>query len=62
MPNKKTPKIGDLVMLNKHYLNHGRLAIITKTTQWNDVYITFMDTLEETQTYTTSLEWLNAAN
>jgi|TARA_R110002020_G_scaffold38731_1_gene116002 hypothetical protein len=55
-------KVGDLVMLNKYFMDHGRLAIITKTTQWNDVYITFTDTLEETQTYRTSLELVNATN
>ena len=62
MRNKKTLEIGDLVMLNKHYLDHGRLAVITKTNQWNDIYITFTDTLEETQTYRTSLELVNATN
>ena len=62
MRNRKTLEIGDLVMLNKHFMDHGRLAIITKTTQWNDVYITFTDTLEETQTYRTSLELVNATN
>ena len=53
-------KVGDLVMLNKHFKDHGRLAIITKLMPWeNEVFITFTDTGEETHTYVRSLERLN---
>jgi len=61
MPSKKTPKVGDLVMLNEHYKDHGRLAIVTKVLAAfaSEVFITFIDTCEETHTYTSSLEILN---
>ena len=62
-------KIGDLVMLNEHYRDHGRLAIITKLmsheilgdgmSTTKEVFITFTDTYEETHTFTSSLEWLD---
>ena len=57
-------KIGDLVQLNEHYRDHGRLAIITKLFSWStkEVFITFIDTCEELHTYTSSLEILNAAD
>ena len=61
MRNKKTPEIGDLVMLNKHYKDHGRLAIITELFSWTttEVFITFTDTCEKAHTYVSSLEWLD---
>ena len=61
MPRKKTPEIGDLVMLNEHYLDRDRLAIITLVYSWTaeEVMITFTDTCEEASTYTSSLEWLD---
>ena len=59
MKSKKTPEIGDLVVLNRSFKDHGRLAIITKIMPWeNEVFITFTDTCEETHTYVSSLEWL----
>ena len=60
MSSKKTPEVGDLVMLNIHYMDHGRLAIITELFSWTtkEVFITFTDTCEKTHTYTSSLEWL----
>ena len=62
MKSKKTPEIGDLVMLNRSFKDHGRLAIITKIMPWeNEVFITFTDTCEETYTYVSSLEWLDGS-
>ena len=60
MSSKKTPEVGDLVMLSEHYLDHGRLAIITLVYSWTakEVMITFTDTCEEASTYVNSLEWL----
>ena len=60
MSSKKKPEVGDLVMLNEHYLDHGRLAIITLVYSWTakEVMITFTDTCEEASTYVNSLEWL----
>jgi len=61
MNGKKTPKVGDLVMLNRHYNDHGRLAIVTKLLPGftTEVFIAFIDTCEEMYTYTSSLEILN---
>ena len=62
MKSKKTPEIGDLVMLNRSFKDHGRLAIITKIMSWeNEVFITFTDTCEETYNYVSSLEWLDGS-
>ena len=61
MPRKKTPEIGDLVMLNNNFKDRGRLAIITELFSWTttEVFITFTDTCEKTHTYVSSLEWLD---
>ena len=61
MSSKKKPEVGDLVMLNKYFMDHGRLAIITLIYSWTakEVMITFTDTYEEAHTYTSSLEWLD---
>jgi hypothetical protein len=60
MSSKKKPEVGDLVMLNRSFKDHGRLAIITLIYSWTarEVMITFTDTCEEASTYVSSLEWL----
>ena len=54
-------KIGDLVMLNEHFQDNGRLAIITELFSWTtkEVVITFTDDYEESHVYVSSLERLD---
>ena len=63
MNSKKMPELGDLVMLNEYYTDHGRLAIVTRHlikswSQSSEIMITFIDTCEEKHTYVSALEYL----